>query len=212
MVTLLDRTLRLASAGALTWFGRKHLTPHCVGALVVALATLVHWPAAPTHAQSPSPPHPTAFEVDRLPANVRATRQALLDAARSGRIEELIATLEPQQRGVAFQGENGSKAIAAWKATSPDGEGISVLADLANLLMMDAAGVHLGPDKENNRLFIWPYLAERPLDRLSPAERVDLLRLVVPSEAAAMVKTNKWTHWRLVISADGIWQMFKKDK
>jgi hypothetical protein len=124
----------------------------------------------------------------------------------------LLVMLEPQQRGDAFQGEMGTKTIAALKAASAGGDGFGVLAEMANLLMLEPAIVHAGPDKENNRLFVWPYLSERPLDTLAPGERVDLLRLVPAAEAQAMIATKKWTSWRLAIGADGIWHVFKKDK
>jgi len=67
-----------------------------------------------------------------------------------------------------------------------------------------------GQDLENNIIYVWPYLAEVELDKLTPAQEVDLLRLVGAAEAKAMREKKKWTWWRLTIGADGTWHSFKK--
>ncbi len=189
-----------------------HGTAMQYGALVVVLAGVVHWHTTPSAAQSVTAPAPPATVTtnETLPPNVAAVRRALMDAARSGRIEELLTALEPQERGANFSGADGARAIKDWKALSSDGEGRSVLAEMANSLMLEPAIVHAGADKENNRLFVWPYLAERKLDALTPGEQVDLLRLVPAADAKAMQSKKIWTGWRVVIGADGIWHLFKK--
>ncbi len=50
------------------------------------------------------------------------------------------------------------------------------------MLEMPPAELPLGKDLENNIIYVWPYLAEAKLDKLTPAEEVDLLRLVSPGE------------------------------
>jgi hypothetical protein len=68
----------------------------------------------------------------------------------------------------------------------------------------------LGRDLENNRLYVWPYFAEVPLDKLSPAQEVELLRLVSPAALKDMRSSGKYTHWRIVIGADGTWHSFRR--
>jgi hypothetical protein len=195
-------------------------------ALVVVLAGVVHYPAAPSSAQSATgqslpvaaPLTPAAKGIapaltvtnESLPPNVAAVRQTLIDVARSGRIDDLITALDSQERGVNFSGADGARAVTDWKALSADGDGRSVLAEMANLLMLEPTVIHAGPDKENNQLFVWPYLVDRKLEALTPGEDVDLLRLVPAADARAMKVKKTWTWWRLAIGADGIWHMFKK--
>ena len=121
-----------------------------------------------------------------LPAPVEDMREAILGAVRSGRIEELrhaweLNELKPDL-GVASVGD----PVAHWKQISGDGEGREVLAVLAQILDAGYVVLPLGPDLENNRLYVWPYFAEVPLDKLSPGQEVELLRLVPPAAAKDM--------------------------
>jgi hypothetical protein len=100
--------------------------------------------------------------------------------------------------------------IKALKAQSSDNKGREILAILLNLLTLPAATQPLGSDIENNTVYIWPYLATRPLDKLTPAEEVDLYRLVTPAKAAEMHEKKRWMWWCLAITADGNWLMFKR--
>jgi hypothetical protein len=145
-----------------------------------------------------------------LPSQVEEMRQAILAAALSGRVEELRVPLDWNEMKPDVTPDVKDDPIAYWKKVSGDGEGREVLAALANMLQMRPAAVPLGKDPENNLIYVWPYLAEAKLDALSPAEQVDLLRLVNPEAAKTMRETKKWTWWRLVIGADGTWHSFKK--
>ena len=72
------------------------------------------------------------------------------------------------------------------------------------------AVVRRGADIENNKTYVWPYFAEMPLDKLTPRQEVELLRLVPASTMREMKAKGKYTHWRLVIGADGTWQALRK--
>ena len=89
-------------------------------------------------------------------------------------------------------------------------KGWEILAALAEMLEAGYVVLPLGRDLENNRLYMWPYFAEVPLDRLTPAQEVELLRLVPPAAAKDMKGKGKYTHWRLAIGADGTWHSFRK--
>ena len=80
---------------------------------------------------------------------------------------------------------------------------------MGEILDLPPAALPLGKDLENNLIYVWPYLAEKPLDTLSAAEQVDLYRLVPAAKVAEMREKKRWTWWRLVIGADGTWHMFK---
>lgn len=145
-----------------------------------------------------------------LPQPTAEMREAILAAALSGRVEELRLPLEWNELAPDIAATKVDDPIAYWKKISGDSEGREILAALANILQMRPAHLPLGKDLENNIIYVWPYLAEADLEKLTPAEEVDLLRLVRPNEAKAMRKAKKWTWWRLAIGADGTWHSFKK--
>lgn len=168
-------------------------------------------PAEPSgHEAPPNPPRPFAAKEKPLPAPVEEMRQAILAAALSGQIEELRVPIDWNEMKPDLTPDAKDDPIAYWKKTSADGEGREVLAALANMLQMRPAAVPLGKDPENNLIYVWPYLAEAKLDALTPAEQVDLLRLVSPEAAKAMREKKKWTWWRLTIGADGTWHSLRK--
>ena len=149
------------------------------------------------------------YGTDGLPRPVEEMREAILSAVASGRIEELrhaweLNELKPDL-GVA-----ASDPIVHWKQISGDGEGREILAALAQILDAGYVVLPLGADIENNRLYVWPYFADVPLDRLTPAQEVELLRLVSPAALKDMRSAGAYTHWRIVIGADGTWHAFRK--
>jgi hypothetical protein len=145
-----------------------------------------------------------------LPVPVEEMREAILAAASSGRIEDLTVPLDWNELKPDVAATAVEDPIAHWKRISADGEGREILAVLANILRMRPAELPLGKDLENNIIYVWPYLAEAKLDSLTPAEEVDLLRLVSPEQAKAMRAKKQWTWWRLSIGADGTWHSFRK--
>jgi hypothetical protein len=161
--------------------------------------------------QSPSLPAPDIrYGTEGLPAPVQEMREAILSAVKSGQIEELrhaweLNELKPDL-GVAV-----GDPVAHWRQISGDGEGREILAALAEILDAGYVVLPLGRDLENNRLYVWPYFAEVPLDKLSPAQEVELLRLVSPAALKDMRSAGKYTHWRIVIGADGTWHSFRRD-
>jgi hypothetical protein len=145
-----------------------------------------------------------------LPAPVEEMRQAILAASHSGNIDDLRVPLDWNELKPEVAAAANEDPIAYWKKNSGDGNGREVLAVLADILSMNAAELPFGKDLENNIIYVWPYLAEVQLDKLTPSQEVDLIRLVGAAEAKAMQAKKKWTWWRLTIGADGTWHSFKK--
>jgi hypothetical protein len=152
----------------------------------------------------------TGETVVPLPSPVEEMRQAILAATHSGKIEDLRVPLDWNELRPEVNAGKDEDPIAHWKKMSRDGEGREVLAALANILQLRPAELPLGKDLENNIVYVWPYLAETKLDALTPAQEVDLLRLVPPEQAKLMRAKKKWSWWRLTIGADGTWHAFKK--
>jgi hypothetical protein len=157
--------------------------------------------------------HPAAGETTQtpqLPQNVADLRDAILAAAHSGNIDELKIAFDMSGTLPDIGIPAADDPIKALKAKSADGQGHEILAALVELLNMPPVTQPFGSDIENNLVYVWPYLAGRPLDKLTPSEDVDLHRLVSPAKAAEMHEKKRWMWWCLVIAADGNWLMFKR--
>jgi hypothetical protein len=184
------------------------LLVHCFGPLAPALSQTSPKAGVPTK----QPPLPKIhYGSDKLPEPVREMREAILAAALSGEIEELRHVYEMNDLRPDLGSGPSRDPVAAWKQASGDGKGLEVLAALSLILEAGHVVLPLGRDLENNRVYVWPYFAEVPLDKLTPAQEVELLRLVPPAAAKAMKDKGRYTHWRVTIGADGSWHSFRKD-
>jgi hypothetical protein len=147
-----------------------------------------------------------------LPPNVREMREMILAAVHSGKLEDLAPAIEQNELPPEFGSDAKGDAIAQLKSMSVDGSGVDLLALLGDFLDTEPAKLPIGRDHENNIVFVWPGLSERPLDQLTPAEQVTLYRLMSSSEAKALIGNTKWPWWRLAIGSDGTWLTFMKPK
>lgn len=144
-----------------------------------------------------------------LPQSVVDMREMILAAVHSGAIAELQDAIEWNEIPPDF-GDGSKDPIGYWKGLSADGEGREVLAIIANLLTLPPARLAIGQDPENTLVYVWPYVAELPLDKLRATEEVDLYRVMSAADAKAAKTQKKWTGWRLAIGADGTWHTFRK--
>ena len=145
-----------------------------------------------------------------LPEPVIEMRDAILAAARSGRIEELRTAIELNEIKPVFSDKAIADPIAHLKAQSADGEGRDVLAALAAILEAGWVALPLGRDIENNRVYVWPHFAETGIVGLSSEQEAELQRLAPPAEVSVMRRTKRYTGWRLGIGADGVWHFLTK--
>lgn len=168
--------------------------------------------SAASEAKKQAPPPPDIhYGTDGLPAPVREMREAILEAVRSGRIEELRYAFELNELRPELDVKPVGDPVKHWKEVSADGEGREILAVLGELLDSGYVALPLGRDVENNKVYVWPYFAELPLAHLTPAQEVELLRLVPAAAAKAMRAKGRYTHWRLAIGADGTWHSFRRE-
>ena len=171
--------------------------------------------AAPALAKSPkaersSKQQPPRVPIADLPASVLEMRDAILSAALHGDLDELRKAIEWNELPPEFGLPDGAEPIDHWRETSKDGNGRDVLAILAELLSSPAAKLPLGRDLENNDIYVWPYVSELDIENLTPAQQVELFRLVPIDDAVEMQRRGKWTWYRLAIGADGTWHVFSK--
>lgn len=145
-----------------------------------------------------------------LPPPVIDMLELMRAAISSGEIEDLRAALQWNELPPTIADGPVDDPIAHWKRISSDGAGREILAVLSLLLDGAPALVPLGPDIENNRVYVWPAIAERPMKELAPAEQVQLLRLVPAADAQRMRESGRYDGWRLMIGRDGTWHSFLK--
>jgi hypothetical protein len=150
------------------------------------------------------------YGLDDLPTPVQETREAILSAVKSGNVEDLRQAFELNELKPDLGREAGGDPVAYWKQISGDGQGREILAILGEVLEAGYVILPLGRDLENNRIYVWPYFAEFPLDKLTPSQEVELLRLVSPAAMKAMKASGRYAHWRISIGADGVWHSFHK--
>ena len=193
---------------------------------LLALAGLVHGTiettAVPGNAHAASPPK-AAQQAPRakagggqqaaagtLPPAVNDMRDAILDAVKSGLLDDLKIALDLNELKPELAAAPVPDPLAFWRKISADGEGRDILATLGILFELPYAVQPLGKDPENTRVFVWPAFADRPLATLTADEDAHLLRLEPAAKAAAMKTQGRYTGWRLVIGADGVWHVFRR--
>ena len=194
-----------------------------LSAVMIALAALVAGTAALVHAQNEDGkqsrdavhgPAPTAsgagqvptplYDFNALPDPVKRMLEEIANAAQTGEIENMRPVLESNELKPMVAVNYVEDPIAFWKKQSADGAGRDVLAAMLNVLSSGFARVSQGQDE----IYVWPYFAEADLSKLTPAQEVELYRIVPPALALPMKKEGKYSFYRLGISPSGVWHYF----
>ena len=186
---------------------------HCLGSAAPARAQSAATPqegAKREPAEKKAAPLKIAYGSDQLPPAVQDMREAILSAVASGNIEELRHAYELNELKPDLGGGPIADPIAYWRQISGDGAGLEILAILAGILDSGFVALAQGRDVENAKVYVWPYFAEVPVAALSPAQEVELLRLVPPAMVREMKATGRYTYWRIAIGADGTWHSFRR--
>ena len=154
----------------------------------------------------PAPPPVEFLDTNgNLPLPVARMRERLLEAARSGQLDRLRIAFEANETMPVFTRNTERDPVAFWRQASGDGEGLEVLAILANILDMPPVLRARGTAQE---MYVWPYLADAPLDRLTSPQSVDLYRLMTAQDVRDMRVLNSWVFWRVGIGRDGTLHFF----
>jgi hypothetical protein len=144
-------------------------------------------------------------DVSKLSHQAQRMRQAILQAATSGDIEELRAPIDMNELHPVFARDRIPDPIAYLKAASADGAGREMLAILYNLLTTGYAIKDAGTKDE---MIVWPYHAAIPLNKLSPSQEVEIYRFLPPARVKEMAAAGKYTYYSVGISRDGVWHYF----
>ncbi len=145
------------------------------------------------------------YDIGKLPEPVQKMRNWIISAARSGDMERMRPPLESGELPPAFSFGSETDAIAYWRKVSRDGEGREILAEMLKVL---SAGFTVIDPGTADELFVWPYHAVYPLNKLTGSQKVEFFLLVNPDDARTMEESGVYFGYRAGISADGTWQFF----
>ena len=158
--------------------------------------------AAPGASQAGNPK--VLYDFNALPDPVKRMLRQIAGAAESGDIEAMRPVFESNELKPMVAAEYVDDPVAFWKKASADGTGRDVLAAMLNVAASGYVRVGQGQDE----MFVWPYFAETDLAKLTPAQEVELYRIVPPQLALPMKKSGKYGYYRLGVSPTGVWQYF----
>jgi hypothetical protein len=173
-------------------------------------------PAIPYNQLTPAPPaaaEPLALTEDsdiimdpaRLPPAVAGMRERILKAARSGDLQQLVAVMKAAADMPVFSHTQRLDPTAIWRERYPDSDGIEVLSILFTILTTAPIRVDAGTPAET---YLWPYFARLPLASLTPAQKVDLFRIITGADYREMVASGRYAFYRVGIAPDGTWRYF----
>jgi hypothetical protein len=144
--------------------------------------------------------------VEGLPAKVAATRQKLLDAAYSGDLMQLRKVMQQNELPPSVSVNDVGDAIEFLKSQSGDGEGLEMLAILSDLLESGWTRVNAGKPTE---MYVWPYFAEKPVEELTAAEKVELFKIITSGDFEEMKAEDRYKFFTVGIGPDGVWHYFR---
>jgi hypothetical protein len=155
----------------------------------------------------PDAPLPVVeYDVSKLPEAVKAAHAKLVEAAKSGDIENLRALIGSGEDATQFSlGGTTEDPLKYLLSLSGDEGGQEILAILLEIL--DAGYVHLdvGTPQE---LYVWPYFFAIPLERLDNRQKVELFKIVTSGDVEDMKSFGAYIFYRAGISPDGRWRFF----
>lgn len=199
---------------ALIWAGLVCMAPLAAAAVQTAAGeTETVEPAAQpeaaesvdTETASPSNADRIGRSPDQLPDPVRETWQSLVNAARSGNIHALTPLIAAQPKPPTFTFGDIEDPIAHLKSLSGDPEGREILAILLEVLEIGFVRVEAGTE---NEMYLWPYFADVPLERLTPEQVVEMFTILTAGDYQDMLSYGAYIFFRVGISPDGTWHFF----
>lgn len=174
------------------------------GALPRALPRISPDSAPASAASKPMPEIHRDF--DKLPEPVKLMRERMLQAARSGDIEQLRPLLGVEDKATQLSLEDHEEDVIDFlKSLSGDEAGREVLAIIVDLL--DTGYVHLNAGKEDE-VYVWPYFYAMPLNKLTPPQIVELFEIVTAGDFEDMKKAGGYIFYSIGIGPDGSWRFF----
>ncbi len=163
-------------------------------------------PAEPVIAAPADEPVPTVeYDLSKLPVPVARLRSQIIDAAATGDIEKLRPIIDANGEPPILSFDEVDDPIAFLKSSSGDEGGREILAILTEVL--EAGYVHINAGLKDE-MYVWPYFAYYPVDKLTPRQLVELFKLVYAGDYEDMKTYGTYLYYRVGISPDGTWKYF----
>jgi hypothetical protein len=146
------------------------------------------------------------YDLTKLPEAVMTMHGKLVEAAKSGSLENLRALIGSGDEITQFSlGGTTEDPLKYLLSLSGDEGGQEILAILLEIL--DAGYVHLdiGTPQE---LYVWPYFFAIPLEKLDARQKVELFKIVTSGDVEDMKSFGAYIFYRAGISPDGKWRFF----
>jgi hypothetical protein len=125
--------------------------------------------------------------------------------AATGDPQQLVALMKAGASVPMFSRTQRLDPTAIWRESYPDSDGIEVLSILFTILT--TAPIRTEPDTPAET-YLWPYFARLPLASLTPAQKVDLFRIITGADYREMLASGRYAFYRLGIAPDGTWRYF----
>ena len=165
-------------------------------------------PSAGAPQPPPGPDQPTPevlYDFSKLPVPVARLRQQIIDAAATGDPEKLRPVIEANDPPPQLSFDEIGDPIESLKSASGDEGGREILAILTEVLEAGYVHVNVGTKDE---MYVWPYFAYYPVDKLTPRQLVELFKLVYAGDYEDMKAYGAYLYYRVGISPDGQWRFF----
>jgi len=147
-----------------------------------------------------------SYDLEALPFPARRMHQLILEATRSGNIEQLRAYIGTgDSMTMLTLGDFEGDPIEFLKNETGDENGHEILAILEEVL--EAGYVHLDKGTERE-LYVWPYFFAYPLDKLTDRQMVELYRIVTFGDFQDMKDFGGYIFYRVGITPSGRWSFF----
>jgi hypothetical protein len=146
-----------------------------------------------------------ATDISRLPPAVLRTRERILAAARTGDLQTLLALMHANGNMPVFSHTQRQDPAAYWRETYPDSDGVEILSILITILETEPVRIDAGTPQET---YLWPYFARLPIKSLTPAQKVELFRVVTGSDYKEMLERGRYVFYQVGIGPDGSWRYF----
>jgi hypothetical protein len=145
------------------------------------------------------------YDVDKLPAPVKRLREQIIAAAATGDPEKLRAIFDANGGPPQLSFDDTGDPIEFLKSLSGDEGGDEILAILTEVLEAGYVHVDTGTPDE---VYLWPYFARYPVDKLTPPQLVELFKLVYAGDYEDMKAYGSYSYYRLGIAPNGVWKFF----
>jgi hypothetical protein len=158
-----------------------------------------------TSGETPAAAGAGAADLSHLPPAVLRTRDRILAAARTGDLQTLLSLMRANGSLPVFSHTQRQDPAAYWKENYPDSDGVEILSILITILETQPARIEAGTPQE---VYVWPYFARLPIKSLTPAQKVELFRVVTGSDYKEMLQRGRYVFYQVGIGPDGTWRYF----